>query len=129
MTAGGRWEPDKKGFTGTQSTLIGSWTIIAQESSTWKDSMRQPLQQNWRAVVRWDTLRCGLNSMLSNDNKAVTKVSGGQGWNGVLGTEPVESYHMNITCLGPNGTLMVGLAPQSRFQIDTINPNQQHYYI
>jgi len=148
MIAGGRWEPDDEGFFFIDRNpkhfdrivdyhRTGEFNVEALDAAARRqlekdfDFYQLPLPQNWRtAAVTWDSSRCGSNLRLTNDNKTVTKVSGGDGWNaGVLGTEPVESYHVTITSRGACGNLMVGLAPQSGFQINGTNCSTCGYYI
>ena len=71
------------------------------------------------------------NATFSNNNKTVTKTSGGYGaWNcGVLMNMKVEKFRVRILQTGPGNEIMIGFAPKNTFQVNGLNFNRSGWYI
>jgi hypothetical protein len=81
--------------------------------------------------LEWDTNNCGANIRISDENKTITKISGGGVWNaGVLGNMPVNRYSIRLVKRGASGCIMIGFANKNEFKCNANNYNNKcGYYL
>eukprot|EP01118_Nematostelium_gracile_P019851 TRINITY_DN937_c0_g1_i2.p1 TRINITY_DN937_c0_g1~~TRINITY_DN937_c0_g1_i2.p1 ORF type:complete len:309 (-),score=84.76 TRINITY_DN937_c0_g1_i2:71-997(-) len=77
---------------------------------------------------QWDTKKKGDRIVLSNNNRMAQK-TGDIAWDAtVIGNKPVDTFQLKLTKRGLNGSVMVGMAPQT-VNLNAINHNNCGWYM
>lgn len=96
------------------------------------DYFQLPCELSWQGRIdppRWDPGRCSSNLALSRSGRAVTKTSGGNGWQAVLAAPEMTSFKVRILSPGAHGIIMVGYAKARLFSVDRANHNHSGWFV